>query len=203
MSKNFKRVVACLCVALVFFVCAPGARATIIYYNFIGGYAPGQWDLEPDQGTVAFANSDTELDIIGPTGTFSTSYDQASVTASPLGPGPESGWYVNLQYAFNVGDAEDATASVYWTGIAGNNPMVLGSGGPGASDSGDLSFYMPAGGTLAFELDSGQTGIGKQPAELAITDFSYTVPDATPWIEASLLLPLLLRRFWPVASRQS
>jgi len=183
MSKNFKRVVACLCVALVFFVCAPGARATIIYYNFIGGYAPGQWDLEPDQGTVAFANSDTELDIIGPTGTFSTSYDQASVTApaSPLGPGPESGWYVNLQYAFNVGDAEDASAS----------------------DSGDLSFYMPAGGTLAFELDSGQTGIGKQPAELAITDFSYTVPDATPWIEASLLLPLLLRRFWPVASRQS
>lgn len=177
-----------------------GARATVID-NFQGDFSPSQWTLAPEQGTTAFVNSDTELDIIGPTGNFYPSYDAVSV----VGPAAVNGvvWPLNFNWTFNAGDAESATAEISWAGEPGGNPVLLASGGPGSSESGTISLDLAPGDTLTILLDSDVTGAGKQPASLDITQFSYAVPDSTPWIEASLLLPFFVRRFLPVARRQS
>jgi len=178
---------------------ASAARATVIN-NFVDAFAPSQWTLAPDQGTTAFANSDTELDIIGPTGNFYPSYDAVSV-AGPTTPGGAP-TPLDFNWSFNAGDAEGATVSISWAGEPGGNPLLLASGGPGSSDSGNLSLDLAQGDTLTILLDSDVTGAGKQPASFDITQFSYSVPDSTPWIEASLLLPFLVRRFLPVVRRQ-
>ncbi len=180
------------------------ARATVID-NFVGEFAPSQWTLEPgypvySQGTAAFVNSATELDIVGPTGYPNPSYDSVSIVGpnSPGGvPTP-----VTFTWAFNAGDAASATASISWAGEPGGNPLLLASGGEGTSESGMVTLDLAKGDTLTILLDNGPTGAGKEPASLDITQFSYAVPDSTPWIEASLLLPLLLvRRFSPLVRR--
>lgn len=189
MSKIFNYLKAGLSFCLLL-LGVTGARA-----DFTGAFAPSQWTLSPDQGQTYFANGNTVLNIAGPAGNFTPSYDLASVTGPAAFGGAQ--WELNFDWAFNAGDAAGASASIYWPGIPGGNPMVLASGGPGASASGDYSLLLNPGDTLAILLDSEQTGAGKQPPSLALTSFSYAeVPDATPWVEAAVLLPLLGRRFW-------
>jgi len=170
---------------------ATGARA-----DFSGAFAPDQWTLEPDLGQTYFANGNSSLDIVGPTGNFSPSYDMVSVTG-PAQANPAAQWTLNFNWSFNAGDANGASASIYWPGIPGGNPIVLASGGPGASASGEESVLLDQGDTLALVLDSDETGANKLPAALELTDFSYSaVPDATPGIEAAVLLPLLGGPLW-------
>jgi hypothetical protein len=199
MKNTFKYAKAGLWAGLLLTGWVSGVRATEIV-GFTGAFAPDQWDLQPDQGTTAFVNSGTQLDIVGPTGNFYPSYDAVSVTgpAAPL----DVTFPVTFSWTFNAGDAEDANVSVSWAGEPGGNPLLLASGGPGSSDSGTLSLDLTQGDTLSIVLDSDVTGAGKQPASFDITGFSQTVPDATPWVEASLLLPFLMRRWLPVARRQ-
>ena len=200
MQKNLKYTHWGLCSGLVLALCAVDARATVID-NFVGAFAPSQWTLAPEQGTTAFVNSDTELDIVGPTGNFYPSYDSVSV-GGPTTPGGQP-TTISFNWSFNAGDAQSATASISWAGEPDGNPLLLASGGPGSSDSGTLTLDLAEADTLTILLDSDVTGAGKQAASLDITQFSYSVPDATPWIDASLLLPLLLWRFRPVARQQS
>lgn len=167
--------------------------------NFVDSFAPSQWTMEPDQGQTYFANSDTELEIVGPTGNFYPSYDAVSV----VGPAGAPQYLLNFQWTFNSGDSEGATASISWAGEPNGNPLVLASGGPGTSDTGDLSLVLAQGDTLSILLNSGETGAGKQPAYLTLTNFSYAVPDSTPWIEASLFLPLLFYKFAPAYRRRN
>lgn len=167
--------------------------------NFVGSFAPSQWTLQPDQGETYFANSDTELDIVGPTGNFYPSYDAVSV----VGPAGAPQWLLNFQWTFNAGDSVGTTASISWSGEPNGNPLILASGGPGTSTSGDLSLTLAQGDTLSILLDSGETGAGKEASYLTISSFSSAVPDSTPWIEASLFLPLLFYRFVPGVRRQN
>ena len=183
--------------ALVVLLGLSAAQALPIY-NFVAPYAPSDWTLQPDQGQVFFANNNTELDLVGPTGNFYPSYDAISIVAPPVAGGP---WKLSFNYAFSVGDSQGTTALVSWAGEPGGNPLVLASGGPGGSSSGYLDLDLYSGDTLSILLDSGETGAGKQPSSLVITDFS--IPDSTPWIECSLFLPLLCYRFLPTVRRQS
>lgn len=149
------------------------------------------WHLQPDQGQVYFANLNTELDIVGPAGAFSPSYDGASFVAPPAVAGQ---WQVTFHWDFNAGDSVHAQASLNWTG--GGNSIDFASGGPGSVGSGDYSFLMNQGDTADFFLFSDPTGAGKQAPAFVITSFQavHSIPDATPWISVALVLPLLAGR---------
>lgn len=199
MQKFYKLACLGLVFALVFRLGGVVARAEIIN-GFTGAFAPSAWTLEPDQGQVSFNNTDTQLGITGPTGNFSDSYDEITLVA-PAQANPGAQWPVSFQWTFNAGDALGASASIYWPGAPGGNPVVLASGGPGAADNGLFSLVLNQGDTVNIILDSGETGAGKLPATLTISDFTYSVPDATPWIEAAVLLPLVMRRYLPGGRR--
>ena len=204
MTMLLNRTKAGLYSGLLALLCASGARATVIY-NFQGEFAPNQWILEPNyptaaQGTAAFANGNTELDIVGPTGDPFPSYDSATIVGPPW-PAYVP-WPVKFNWSFNAGDASSATAFISWAEEPGGNPLLLSSGGPGSTDSGTVSLFLDPGDTLTILLDNGPTGAGKQAPSLVITDFTYQIPDATPWIESALLLPFLFRRYLPVAGRR-
>jgi hypothetical protein len=167
-------------------------------FNFVDDFAPSQWNLQPDQGQIGFANGNTELDIIGPTGNFTPSYDVVTVT----GPSGAPQWELNFQWSFSAGDSEGSSATITWPMEPDGNPVVLASGGPGSTASGNLTLFLDPGDTATILLDTDETGAGKQPASLVINGFSYSVPDSTPWIEASLFVPLLMRRFLPYRGKK-
>jgi hypothetical protein len=195
-----KNLINCIKIGLTALLVLLGLTAAqaLPIYNFVAPFAPSDWTLQPDQGQVFFANNNTELDLVGPTGNFYPSYDAISIVAPPVAGGP---WQLSFNYTFSAGDSQGTTALISWAGEPDGNPVVLASGGPGSSSSGYFDFTLDPGDMLSILLDSGETGAGKQPSSLVITDFS--IPDSTPWIEAALFLPLLCYRFLPSVRRQS
>lgn len=187
-SSNLVR--TALVFGLLTMVCVGGVRA-----NFVDNFAPSQWTLQPDQGQAYFANSDSELDIVGPTGNFYPSIDVVSLLV-PATTGGAWGWQLSFNWAFSAGGSEGVQASIYFPGIAGDNPLVFASGGAGASATGSYSFIVNPGETVTFSLSSDDTGTGKQPSSFGISNFGfvYTAPDVTPWIDFALVLPLFGRR---------
>ena len=179
--------------ALLAMLCVTSAKA-----NFVGDFAPSQWTLQPDQGQTYFANSSTELHIVGPTGNFYPSDDMVSILGPTAGLGQR--WLLSFHWNFNAGGSESVEADI----STGGNPYVFASGGSGASVSGDYSFTLNQGDTAYFFLSSDTTGAGKQAPSFVISGFNFTpyaAPDVTPWIDFALVLPLFGRRFMSVIRR--
>ena len=149
--------------------------------------ARADWSLQPNLGQVYLSNSGSQLNIVGPTGNYSSSYDIASITAPALS-NPSDKWEYDFHWVFNVGDSAGSLASIYYPSISGGNPFVLGSGGPGESASGNYFLILNQGETAQILLSSDVTGAGKQPSSLRLTP--YGVPEA-PSFEAALILALI------------
>jgi len=179
--------------ALLTMLCVSGAHA-----NFVGSFAPSQWSSQPDQGQTQFI-SNSELDIIGPTGNFYPSTDVVSLLV-PATTGGAWGWQLSFNWAFSAGGSESVEADI----STGGNPVIFASGGAGTSLAGSYSLLVTPGETLSISLTSDETGSGKQPSSFKISGFSfaYSAPDVTPWIDFALVLPLFGRRFLLAVGRK-
>jgi len=152
------------------------------------GVDPSLWTLSPDQGTVAFQNSDTGLLITGPTGNFEDSYDTATVTV----PAGTAAQLVSFDWNFVAGGSVGSEATLTYPGEPGDNPVVFASGASGTTASGAYDFELNPGQSATFMLDSGATSAGKSPSTFSLEPLSV-VPEtaAGPWVAGFLLLPIL------------
>ena len=154
------------------------------------GVDPSLWTLSPDQGTVAFQNSDTSLLITGPTGNFGNSYDAATITAPSTLTGGQY-VYVDFGWDFNAGGSVGSIASLSYPGDGGS-AVVFASGADGTTESGSYSFTLTAGESATFLLDSGETSAGKSPSTFSLEPLSVVPEMPTgPWVAVVLLGPVL------------
>jgi len=168
----------------------------------VAGSALAGWtvtsDSELGQGTVSII-SDSTVNITGPTGNLLPSIDSAAFATTYM---PAGGQYtVSFHLDYVSGTDNGGLASFYWPGAPGDNPVTFAAGLGNKSDN--YSFIVGNGQSIEFTLVS-QTDPNKSAPTFNVSGFSvtYKVPDATPWINAALFLPLLLaRRFKSVLSR--
>ncbi len=150
--------------------------------DFSGGFAPANWQLLPEQGSVSFNSpANTELHLIGPAllQTPPTTSAESALYFGPGGAGVVQAGQLSFDWSFLSGAAINAQADFSWlSGVLPGN-SVLSSGGPGQSASGNYSRDFDAGSQLAFLLTT-DNPIGKDdPAELVISNFRFT-PRAVP-----------------------
>lgn len=180
MFVNWGRLGLLLAVALA---AAPAQAA----FDFTGDFAPANWALQPDLGTVSFNGAQTELLLTGPSGLpVSQSSQDLAVYVGLGGQGASVAGTVSFNWSFNSGNALSAQAAVNWTGSA--QPYTFASGGPGTITAGSYSVMLGQGDQFAFLLSTDNPGVKSGPAEFSITDFSFTIPEAsTVWLGAGLL----------------
>jgi hypothetical protein len=175
---------------------AAQAHAAQITLGFTDDFDPAYWSLKPDvlvtPGTVSFNNANTELLLTGPSG-LAASQNGVMEEADYLGPGgggaPSAGT-VTFNWSFNSRVTVYATASIGTT----SGDYTLASGGPGTPEEGTYSFSLSLGEQFAFLLSTDNLAGKNSPAELSITDFSFTpVPEAsTIWDRVGLLALLAM-----------
>ena len=180
---------------ILWLFCASWAQAGVIY-DFQGAFAPNQWSLTPDQGTVAFNGTSppNTLTLTGPTGNFFNSYDEASFTAGSVASGG-TGWILNFHWVFQAGDAGGTVELIsgYLADPASMTTTVLDPGGVSTSSpiAGE-SIYLEPSETVEFLLISDPTSAGKSAPDFVVNEFVAAVPEpnTAPWILAVLTLPI-------------
>ncbi|HWH72480.1 MAG TPA: hypothetical protein VNT26_24170 [Candidatus Sulfotelmatobacter sp.] len=151
---------------------------------FTGDFAPSAWQLLPDQGTVQFINSDSQLQIRGPTATVGSSFDRANYVGPSSSGTPLTGT-ISFDWAFSAG-VTSAQADFTYDAGSGLQTTVLSSGGPGTSQSGTITLFLPAGSTFNFLLSTMNSIEGKATSELLISNFTFVPEASTLWVGALL-----------------
>ena len=155
-------------------------------------------------GSAYFTNSDTELDVVGPTATRpggGSSVDGVLYNG-PLAGGLVVGGTVQFHWEYvNYGDAISPTGGeIDWTPPGGGGTMQALLGQEGVSEGGDFSTNLVAGTTFSFYLTSTfPAGVtNKLSATLIITGFQFhDVPEpSTGTLLASMLAFLGAARWW-------
>jgi hypothetical protein len=186
-----------------------GKRAAVILALFIGlatvqadtmgfmdAFAPANWNPTIfGGGSAYFTNSDTELDLVGPTATPTgggSSID-GMLYNGPLSGGLVVGGTMQFHWEYvNYGDTVSPSGGeIDWTPPGGGGTMQALLGQEGISESGNFSTNLVAGTPFSFNLTATfPAGVtNKLSATLIITGFQFhDVPEpSTGTLLASML----------------